>query len=397
VVEKHLTIRLVADQSDAEHIAVDSARFTIGFGKDNDLSIDAAGVSQRHSVIEAFEGGFLISDCGSKDGTFVNGHRVKDSVVLRDGDVIGFGSAAKAVVASSLFLSGDNAAAQQNVRNIRVAKDSAANKRISIPFVALTLGTVMAAAAGLSIVLFNNDYSKPPKRRVNSSAYFDQTPATDPSPSQTNTENTGIVETTLKAITIEDVEQAAVAFMRRISHEDRSYVFPPYAVRALGDIRQRIEEYSASQTLVSALNSITLIGPTVAAEARREGIEPALVLFTALSLADGGRTGDQTAIARRVLPDLVELRKTLGTESADKSLILVAAYRMGGGTKRSHPLIRIMTRVIKNPLTDRNVWYLREQGALDDEVYTFIVRFLALGAIAESPRRFGVKAQALSF
>jgi hypothetical protein len=94
---------------------------------------------------------------------------------------------------------------------------------------------------------------------------------------------------------------------------------------------------------------------------------------------------------------LVELRKTLGTESADKSLILVAAYRMGGGTKRSHPLIRIMTRVIKNPLTDRNVWYLREQGALDDEVYTFIVRFLALGAIAESPRRFGVKAQALSF
>jgi pSer/pThr/pTyr-binding forkhead associated (FHA) protein len=396
VVEKHLTIRLVADQSDQEHIAVDSARFTIGFGKDNDLSIDEAGVSQRHSVIEAFEGGFLISDCGSKDGTFVNGHRVKDSVVLRDGDVIGFGATAKAVVASSLFLSGDNAAAQQNVRNIRVAKDSAANKRISIPFFALTLGTVMAAAAGLSIVLFNNGHSNP-KRRVNSSAYFDQTPATDPSRSQTNTENTGIVETTLKAITIEDVEQAAVAFMRRISHEDRSYVFPPYAVRALGDIRQRIEEYSASQTLVSALNSITLVGPNVAAEARREGIEPALVFFTALSLADGGRTGDQTAIARRVLPDLVELRKTLGTESADKSLILVAAYRMGGGTKRSHPLIRIMTRVIKNPLTDRNVWYLREQGALDDEVYTFIVRFLALGAIAESPRRFGVKAPALSF
>jgi pSer/pThr/pTyr-binding forkhead associated (FHA) protein len=396
VVEKHLTIRLVADHSDQEHIAVDSARFTIGFGKDNDLSIDEAGVSQRHSVIEAFEGGFLISDCGSKDGTFVNGHRVKDSVVLRDGDVIGFGATAKAVVASSLFLSGDNAAAQQNVRNIRVAKDSAANKRISIPFFALTLGTVMAAAAGLSIVLFNNGHSNP-KRRVNSSAYFDQTPATDPSRSQTNTENTGIVETTLKAITIEDVEQAAVAFMRRISHEDRSYVFPPYAVRALGDIRQRIEEYSASQTLVSALNSITLVGPNVAAEARREGIEPALVFFTALSLADGGRTGDQTAIARRVLPDLVELRKTLGTESADKSLILVAAYRMGGGTKRSHPLIRIMTRVIKNPLTDRNVWYLREQGALDDEVYTFIVRFLALGAIAESPRRFGVKAPALSF
>jgi hypothetical protein len=97
------------------------------------------------------------------------------------------------------------------------------------------------------------------------------------------------------------------------------------------------------------------------------------------------------------MPDLLSLRKTLGTESADKSLILVAAYKMGGGTKKSHPLLRTMTRVVKNPLTDRNVWFLRERGSLDDQPYQFVVNFLALGVIAENPRRFGITAPAIAY
>jgi hypothetical protein len=56
-----------------------------------------------------------------------------------------------------------------------------------------------------------------------------------------------------------------------------------------------------------------------------------------------------------------------------------------------------MTRVVKNPLTDRNVWYLREHGGLDDRAYEFVVRFLALGVIGENPRRFGVAAQPVAY
>jgi hypothetical protein len=201
-----------------------------------------------------------------------------------------------------------------------------------------------------------------------------------------------------KDVTIEQVEKIAAQFMRRISSDDRPYVFPSYAVDALGDITKRVEQYSRSLATASALNSIATAGPEIAAASRREGIEPGLVIYTALAETDGGqRVGDQSAVARRILPDLLSLRKTLGTESADKSLILVAAYKMGGWTKKSHPLLATMRRVVKNPLTDRNVWYLREQNGLDQQAYDFVVSFIALGVIAENPRRFGVAAPPTSF
>ena len=97
------------------------------------------------------------------------------------------------------------------------------------------------------------------------------------------------------------------------------------------------------------------------------------------------------------MPELLSLRKTLGTESADKSLILVAAYKMGGWTKKSHPILGTMRRVVKNPLTDRNVWYLREHGGLDDAAYDFVVRFIALGIIGENPRRFGIPSPPIAY
>ena len=206
------------------------------------------------------------------------------------------------------------------------------------------------------------------------------------------------VDTGAKDITVEQVERIAAQFMRRISNDDRPYVFPSYAVGALGDISKRVEQYAASPSTAGALNSVKSAGSEIAAAARREGLEPGLVIYTALAETDGGRAGnDHIGAARRVLPELLSLRKTLGTESVDKSLILLAAYRVGGGTKKSHPLLGTMRRVVKNPLTDRNVWYLREHGGLDEQSYEFIVRFIALGIIGENPRKFGVAAAPLAF
>ena len=201
-----------------------------------------------------------------------------------------------------------------------------------------------------------------------------------------------------KEVPIEEVERIAAQFMRRVSSDDRPYVFPPYAVAALDDITNRIQRYSRSPAVADALNRLATAGIEIAAASRREGIEPGLVIYVALAEADGGLAGgDQSAAARRVLPELLSLRKTLGTESADKSLILVAAYKMGGWTKKSHPLLSTMRRVVKNPLTDRNVWYLREHGGLDDAPYDFVVRFIALGIIGENPRRFGITAPPVAY
>src|SRR4030095_2563653 len=72
-------------------VKIDSSRFTIGRGKGNSLVIDDPHLSRRQSLIETFDATVQVSDCGSENGTFVNGARIAGVCVLRDGDEISFG------------------------------------------------------------------------------------------------------------------------------------------------------------------------------------------------------------------------------------------------------------------------------------------------------------------
>ncbi len=382
-------------------VAVESARFTIGYSHDNDLAIDDPRVSRRHALIERFDGIVQISDCGSEGGTFVNGKRINGGAVLRNGDMISIGPACNMLVSISSAgpessIAEDKTRAEQPAALI--AGSNAIIPQFTTPVIAMASVVLILLIAVPLIIFLNKDSS----HRTGRGSYSreqqgeDEKKRTPDLPRERNAN--GNSEAPSKAVTVEEVEKIAVQFMRRISSDDKPYVFPPNAVNALGDISKRVEQYSQSSALVGALNSMATAAQAIAAEARREGIEPGLVISTALAEAEGARSpSDQMATARQILPGLLSLRKTLGTESADKSLILVAAYRMGGGTKKSHPLLRTMTRAVKNPLTDRNVWYLREHGSLDDEAYNFVVNFLALGVISENPRRFNVAAPPIAY
>jgi soluble lytic murein transglycosylase-like protein len=195
---------------------------------------------------------------------------------------------------------------------------------------------------------------------------------------------------------LDRVERAAVAVVKRVSSDASTYAFPD---RALGDIADQVDEYTRTATLPDVLRALSLHGQSVAADARREGLPPALVLYAAMAELDGGRvSGDPVAVARKVLPDLAWLQKTFGSGVGDSSLLVVAAYKAGGrGSAASHPLLgRLRGLASSNPALRRNVWYLRERGALRDDEYSFVIRFLALGAIAQNPERFGVHATPLA-
>ena len=374
-------------------VAVCAVRFTIGHSPDNDLAIDDPGLSRRHAVIERFDGIIQISDCGSEGGTFVNGKRINGGVVLGNGDSISFGAACNMLVSIS--------SADPDITVASSAESKEIIQRFTTPVIAAASVVLILLIAVPLIIFLNKDSGRRTGRASSSreqQGEDEKKRAADlPRPEDAG-DAVGKSGAPTKGVTVEDVEKVAVQFMRRISSDDKPYVFPPNAVNALGDIRKRVEQYAQTQATAGALNSMTAAAQAIAAEARREGIEPGLVISTALAEAEGTRTpSDQMATARRILPGLLSLRKTLGTESADKSLILVAAYRMGGGTKKSHPLLRNLTRAVKNPLTDRNVWYLREHGSLDDEAYNFVVNFLALGVIAENPRRFNIAAPPIAY
>lgn len=67
-------------------------RLTIGRSEDNELPLPDPFSSGHHAVISPSNGGYLIRDNGSKNGTFLNGKKVQGEVELKKGDEILVGS-----------------------------------------------------------------------------------------------------------------------------------------------------------------------------------------------------------------------------------------------------------------------------------------------------------------
>jgi predicted component of type VI protein secretion system len=66
-------------------------QLTIGRDSTNEIVINDAEVSRRHSRL-TFQGGkYVLEDLGSTNGTFVNGQRLAGPRVLKAGEVVSFG------------------------------------------------------------------------------------------------------------------------------------------------------------------------------------------------------------------------------------------------------------------------------------------------------------------
>jgi pilus assembly protein CpaF len=74
-------------------VVIDEDRFTIGKQPGSDLVLDELMISRDHCEIFADSSGkFFLRDKGSRNGTFVGGHRVGADVLLRDGMEVTAGS-----------------------------------------------------------------------------------------------------------------------------------------------------------------------------------------------------------------------------------------------------------------------------------------------------------------
>lgn len=71
--------------------ALDADQINIGRDSSNEITVNDAEVSRRHSRL-SFQGGkYVLEDMGSTNGTFVNGQRLTGPRVLKSGEVVSLG------------------------------------------------------------------------------------------------------------------------------------------------------------------------------------------------------------------------------------------------------------------------------------------------------------------
>jgi DNA-binding response OmpR family regulator len=70
---------------------------SIGRAPESDIVVDDRLASRRHARVYREHGQYVVSDCESRNGTFLNGQRISEPHVLRDGDELQIGLEFKAL------------------------------------------------------------------------------------------------------------------------------------------------------------------------------------------------------------------------------------------------------------------------------------------------------------
>ena len=87
-----MKLLIVREGTETPAIEIAAVPRHLGRAADNDLVISEATVSSQHATIWLESGRAWIRDQGSRNGTFVNGNRIRGAVELKDGDAVRLGA-----------------------------------------------------------------------------------------------------------------------------------------------------------------------------------------------------------------------------------------------------------------------------------------------------------------
>ncbi len=345
-------------------VTMASDRFTLGRAAGNDVVINDSNLSREHAVIENIRGSVKIHDCNSRNGTLLNGNPIIGAVEVFDGDVINLGGSCE--IAVEVW---------------RMTSSSA-------PVIA-GVGVVLLLIIG-GIILAVSFRSEPARVSANTNTTVKEprreaTPQSQPTAAEE--------EKKTPEDPSADIATAVKRVMMKLSKDSAPYI----SDAGIEDVKRKVEEYRGSTEVRERLRTAKQACPEITADAERISVRPALVMFAALADSDGSPSD----AARRMTPRLLSLRATFGTETANSSLLLVAAYpypfnpQIGTQTRTPHPLAAKLVEVGGRRSTvetseARTVWFLREKKAITDEAYDFVIRFLAIGVIAQNPQHYGI-------
>jgi len=368
----------IHDTEPAREVSAPIGRCSIGRSSENDVVIDAPGVSRRHSVIGHYSDGAQISDCDSQNGTFVNGRQIVGSTPLNSGDIVSIG----AVCEITIMMRSDDS-------QVKVAADVTEPRTVpgksslTAPIAAIASMAVIVAVAAVVILARYYGERKPDGETPTPTPSVFKTPS--PSGDSTRSE---------EAVALDRIENAVRQLMRRISNDSQIYAFPDAS--PLREIKDTLGQSCKSAPLAAALQTIGRNHNEFIKLAGNQ-ITPDLLAYAVLAETNGGAPNPSNLVdtARLMAPKLISLRNTFGDETADSVLIFVAAYPEGVFPKGGHPLLGRIPG--DNPMRDRKVWSLARRGKFKPGQYEFVLRFIAYGIIADNPRQCGIQLPKLGF
>ncbi|MFW6164479.1 MAG: FHA domain-containing protein, partial [Planctomycetota bacterium] len=80
------------DSGARRRVVVNKASFVIGKLPTNDLCLNKQNISRAHCQIVHVNGGYLVRDLGSRNGTYVEGKRIQSEVPLQEGSRMDLGA-----------------------------------------------------------------------------------------------------------------------------------------------------------------------------------------------------------------------------------------------------------------------------------------------------------------
>ncbi len=392
----------------SETVEVDTKRFSIGRTPENDLVIEDNSLSRRHALIENFEGRFNLSDCGSSNGTFVNGKSITGSTELSDWDVLTFGGIGDILVridsgthASGVQLSGVQPAGSARA----IAKPIAAGNQswLSGPVIAVGSAVVIILVTVIALLIAQNSNSpggsKPVITKKTPPIIDNENEDDRPSTPNVTAPSPGIGESSPinsgspESNELSMIETYASRVLSGISKDTHQVL----TEKPLAEINAQVQRYKGSSTLRDELQAMKRALPQVSATAKSNGVRTPLAVYATLARMDkdGGRS-DPGQVAATVCQSLSKTRAMFGDEQiANDTLLWVASLEEGPALQSK--ITRFSGRVNDSPSTIRTIWYLHDHQVISDQTHNFVLRFLAIGVIAQNPQKFGIAAEPLTF
>lgn len=388
-------------------VGVDAKRFSIGRTPENDLAIDDPSLSRRHALIEDVDGAFTITDCGSSNGTLINGRQVSAPTALSDWDVLTLGAVTDVVVrlqeAADQFheeQSDDSStkrtsvAARPNPIGAPGPITPPVDPILSKPFIAIAAAVVILLITGVALMMSQRSRSGSSSNSVTSrqqrapAANYESTGTpVSPGSSDTIAENNSNDESSELSI----IESYASKVLTGISRDTR----PVLTEKPLEQINANVQRYKGSSSLQAQLQSMKRSMSQVSSMPKCNRVRTPLVVYATLAIIDRDGRGEPAQVAAGLCPTLARMRAIFGDELAADSLLSVAALEEGPSLQMK--INRLAGQVKDSPATIRSVWYLHDHRVISDQSYSLVLRFLAIGVIAQDPQKFGVAAEPLIF